>query len=214
MSRPSRNGELADSASSGGSTRAQVVADRDRPVGAPDADVHVHAPGVVSLRHPAQLLAQPVVVLGVDDLLIEVVRPGVRAGRGERDPEPLGEREQAAPAFALQLDRLGEATRRGRSGSRSRCRSARRRPSRRALVGLQAPKSSSKRCTSSRLEGSTRANSSSRPMVKSCEASKTSRMRSRSRRLRAFAAAHRPELRRGRSRARRAGRPPGSRCAR
>jgi hypothetical protein len=88
---------------------AQVVADRDRAVAPADPDVDVQAPGVVALRDPLQLLAQPVVVLGVDDPLIQVVRPRVGAHGSQRDPEPLGLGEQTQASFALQLDRLGEA---------------------------------------------------------------------------------------------------------
>ena len=87
---------------------AQVVAHRDRPVRAADPHVHVQAPCVVALRDPAQLLAQAVVVLGVDDLLVEVVGPRVGAGRRQRDAEALGRGEQPPASIALQLDRLGE----------------------------------------------------------------------------------------------------------
>ena len=108
MSWPSRKGELAESASSGGSISRRWSHDRDRAVGAPDADVDVQAPGVVALGDPAQLLAQAGVVLGADDPLVEVARPRMRAAGGERDPEALAEREQAGAAFALELHRLGE----------------------------------------------------------------------------------------------------------
>ena len=57
VSRPSRKGELAETASSSGSTLAEVVADRDRPVGAADADVGVQAPGVVAAGDLAEIVA-------------------------------------------------------------------------------------------------------------------------------------------------------------
>ena len=56
VSRRSRKGELAETASSSGSSLAQPVADGDRPVGAAHAHVDVQAPGVVALRNPAQFV--------------------------------------------------------------------------------------------------------------------------------------------------------------
>ena len=87
---------------------AHPVGDGDRAVGAADTDVDVEAPGVVALDDPAQLVAQPVVVLGVDDPLVEVVRPGMRPGRGERRVVLGRQREQPAAAVALALGRVGE----------------------------------------------------------------------------------------------------------
>ena len=107
MSRPSRNGEFADAASRIGRTwRSRSVT--APPVGAAHPDVDVEAPGVVALDHPAQLVAQAVVVLGVDDPLVEVVRPRVGAGRGERGIVLGGQGEQPATALALALGGLGE----------------------------------------------------------------------------------------------------------
>ena len=109
---------------------AQPVADRDRPVGAAHPHVHVQAPGVVALRDPAQFGAQPVVVGGVDDPLVEVARPGVRAHRRQRQSHPVDQLEQPQAALALRLFRRGEVGPRARSGSRSPRRSARPPPSR------------------------------------------------------------------------------------
>ncbi len=88
---------------------AQPVADGDRPVGAADAHVDVQAPGVVALGDPAEFVAQPVVVRRVDDPLVEVVGPGVGAGRAERQPHAGDQLEQPRPALALARHRLGEA---------------------------------------------------------------------------------------------------------
>ena len=89
----------------------QVVADGDRAIRAAHAHVDVEAPGVVSLGDPAELLAKPRVVGGVDDPLIQVVGPWMRARGGEGKPHPLGEREQPRPMLALKLHRPGEALR-------------------------------------------------------------------------------------------------------
>jgi hypothetical protein len=63
--------------------------------------VDVQAPGVVALRHPAELLAQQLVVLGVDDPLLEVVGPGVGAHGGQAQPLRLGEGEESPAVLAL-----------------------------------------------------------------------------------------------------------------
>ena len=111
---------------------AQVVADGDRPVGPADADVHVQAPGVVALRDPAQLLAQPGVVLGVDDPLVEVARPRVGARGGERRSRAARRGRTAAGGARPAARSPRRSSRPAPSGSRSRCRSARRPPIRRA----------------------------------------------------------------------------------
>ena len=64
----------------------------------------MQAEGVVAPGDVAQAFLDPPVVLGVDDLLLAVVGPGMRAGRAERRPARLGEREQPPAALAL----LGE----------------------------------------------------------------------------------------------------------
>ena len=46
------------------------------------------------------------IVLGVDDRLLAVVGPGVRAGRAERDALRGGEREQAPAPLALARERV------------------------------------------------------------------------------------------------------------
>ena len=203
-SRPSRNGELAEIASSSGRigrSRSHTVIARS---GAADAHVHVQAERVVAPGHVLQPLLDPPVVLGVDDLLLLPGAPGVRAGR--RPAAPRARRRAGTAARAL---RAGEPRRparspRVRSGSRSRIGSARR-PRTPPAPGPPpaASDSSSKRCTSERVPGSRIANSSSSPTVKSSEASKTS-----------LARAISSMARSGRSRARRGGRPPASWCAR
>ena len=87
---------------------AQPVADGDGAIGPADADVDVQAPGVVSLSHPAEVVLQAAVVLGVDDPLVQVVGPGVGAGRGERQPLRLDQPEQGLAPPALALGGLGE----------------------------------------------------------------------------------------------------------
>jgi hypothetical protein len=87
----------------------EAIGDRDGAIGAPDPDVDVEAPGVVALRDPAELALEELVVRRVDDLLIEVVRPGMGSGRRERDPHRLGQLEQARAPVELALLGLGEA---------------------------------------------------------------------------------------------------------
>jgi hypothetical protein len=53
-------------------------------------------------------LLDAVVVLGVDDVLLAVVRQRVRAGRAEPHAVLLGEREQAAARLALLGPRVGD----------------------------------------------------------------------------------------------------------
>ena len=79
VSWPSRKGEFADEREERRDELAQVVADGDRAIRPADPDVDVVRPGVVPEGNPLKLAAQPVVVLGVDDLLVEVARPGVRS---------------------------------------------------------------------------------------------------------------------------------------
>jgi hypothetical protein len=86
----------------------QVIADGDRSIGALDAHMDVEAPGVVPLRDPAELLAQAVVMLGVDDALVEVVGPRVRAHRGQPHAHALGEPEQADTMLVLHRDGIRE----------------------------------------------------------------------------------------------------------
>ncbi len=65
--------------------RAQAVADADRAVDVAHADVHVQAERVVAPGDVLQPLLDAAVVLGVDDRLLAVVGPRVRAGCAERD---------------------------------------------------------------------------------------------------------------------------------
>ena len=58
---------------------AQVIAHGDRAIRPADPDVDVVRPRVVPEGNPLKLAAQAVVVLGVDDLLVEVARPWVRS---------------------------------------------------------------------------------------------------------------------------------------
>ena len=106
VSRPSRYGEFAEIASSSGSTGAQPVADAHRAVDVAHAHMDVQAEGVVAPRHVLQPLLDPAVVLGVDDRLLAVVGPRVRACRAQRDSLRGGEREQAPAALALARERI------------------------------------------------------------------------------------------------------------
>ena len=101
----STNGELAESASSSGRNVRSAVVDRDRAVGAADADVDVEAEGVVAPDDVAEQLVVAAVVRRVDDPLVLPVGPRVRAGRAEREPERLDERGELRAA-------LGHAARR------------------------------------------------------------------------------------------------------
>ena len=65
--------------------RAQAVAHAHRAVDVAHAHVHVQAEGVVAPRHVLEPVLDAAVVLGVDDRLLAVVGPRVRAGRAERD---------------------------------------------------------------------------------------------------------------------------------
>ena len=84
LSRPSRNGELAEIASSSGSTGRRRSHDAHGAVDVADADVHVQAERVVAPRDVFQALLDAAVVLGVDDRLLAVVGPRMRAGRAQR----------------------------------------------------------------------------------------------------------------------------------
>ena len=75
---------------------AERARDRDRAVGAPDADVGVEAEGVVLPDDVAEDLVVAAVVRRVDDPLVLPVRPRVRAGGAEREAERLDERDRAA----------------------------------------------------------------------------------------------------------------------
>ena len=101
-------GELAESASSSGRKAAQAVDDADRAVGSADPDVDVEPEAVVAPDDVAEDLVVPPVVRRVDDPLLLPRRPGVRAGRAERQLQRLDERlELGAPLHERGRD-LGE----------------------------------------------------------------------------------------------------------
>ena len=104
-SRPSRNGELAEIASSNGSTGRKAVADLDRAVGAADPDVHVRGERVVAPGHVLEAVLDAVVVVGVDDALLAVVGPRMRAGGAEHHVVGRGQREQPSAHVALRVHR-------------------------------------------------------------------------------------------------------------
>ena len=97
-SSPSRNGELALTASSSGSTGRSRSQTPHGAVGVADADVDVQREGVVAPGDVLQPVDDAAVVLGVDVRLLAVVGPRMRAGRAERDAVRRGEREQPARA--------------------------------------------------------------------------------------------------------------------
>ena len=106
LSRPSRNGELAETASSSGSTGRSRSQTRTARSMSADPDVHVQAEGVVAPGDVLQAVLDAVVVLGVDHRLLAVVGPRVGAGGAERGAVRLGEREQPPPALALARERV------------------------------------------------------------------------------------------------------------
>ena len=65
--------------------RPQPVAHQHGPVGALDPHVDVQRERVVAPGDVLQAVLDAAVVVGVDDLLLAVVRPRMRAGRAERD---------------------------------------------------------------------------------------------------------------------------------
>ena len=182
----------------------QPVADLDRAVAALDADVDLQRERVVAPRDVLQAVLHAPVVLGVDDVLLAVVRQRVRAGGGERDAVGVGEREQPPARLALELQRvLDVLAAAGADLDLGGDQLAGDRDRRAPGPSAASARIASKRGTSSSVAGSTRPHSSSIPTVRSWEVSKTSRAASRS-----------IGLRSGRSRARTGGRRPGSRCAR
>ena len=69
-------------------------------------DVDVQRPGVVAPHRIAELAVEPLVVLGVDDVLLAIVGPGMRSGRGQAGAPVGGECEQPPPAIPLVGDRV------------------------------------------------------------------------------------------------------------
>ena len=88
--------------------RAHPVAYAHRPVDVAHAHVDVKAEGVVAPGHVAQALLDAAVVLGVDDGLLAVVRPRVRAGRPKLRCARARQREQRTPPLALAAQRVAE----------------------------------------------------------------------------------------------------------
>ncbi len=68
--------------------------------------MHVQAERVVAPGDVFQPVGDAAVVLGVDDRLLAVVGPRVRAGRAQRDALLAGEREQAPAVLALARERI------------------------------------------------------------------------------------------------------------
>ncbi len=108
-SRPSRNGELAEIASSSGRTGRRRSHTRTARSAPRTPDVNVQREGVVAPGDVLEPFLDSPVVLGVDDVLLAVVRPRVRAGCPQRDAALGSQREQAAPALALRERRRGES---------------------------------------------------------------------------------------------------------
>ena len=161
--------------------RPQPVADEHRAVGAVDPDVDVQRERVVAPRDVLQSLLDAAVVLGLDDVLVAVVRPRMGAGRAERDVLLGREREQPPPQLALSRLRSGEVgPAAGADLDLGGDQLAGDRLGEQLGSARAAARSSSKRGTSPSPTGSSSANSSSSPTVKSVEASKAARAMSRS----------------------------------
>ena len=109
VSTPSANGELAETASSSGSSCRMPSWTRDRPVGARDPDVDVQAEGVVPPDDVLEQVVVHAVVRRVDDPLLLPVRPRVRAGRAERQPHRLDEGAQLGASLDERRRHVGEA---------------------------------------------------------------------------------------------------------
>ena len=86
--------------------RPQAVADAYRAVDVADADVHVQAEGVVAPGDVFEAVLDAAVVLGVDDRLLAVVGPRVRAGRPERRAVGVRRARTAPAALALAGERV------------------------------------------------------------------------------------------------------------
>ncbi len=118
----SRNGELAEIASSSGQDRPEPVAYLHRAVGAPNPHVDVQREGVIAPRHVLEPLLDPAVMVGLDDVLLAVIGPGmgsrcaeshvVVGGQGEQPPAavPLGGNGllERLPASRADLDLRGD----------------------------------------------------------------------------------------------------------
>ena len=87
---------------------AKRVGDRDRAVGALDADVDVQAEAVVAPDDVAENLVVAAVVRRVDDALLLPRAPGMRAGGAEGDVEARGQLQQLPAALGHRRGRLCE----------------------------------------------------------------------------------------------------------
>ena len=119
-------------------------------------------------------------MLGVDDVLVAIVRQRMRARRAQAHPGIRRQREEPAAAVALARDGVGEVGPGPERISISEEISSPATDSASAGSRGAAALRSSKRPTSSRDAGSRIGNSSSRPTVKSVEDSNASRALSRS----------------------------------
>ena len=106
LSRASRYGRVGADAEQQRQDGAQAVAGADRAIGVVRADVDVQRERVVAPRDVLQALDHAPVVLGVDVALLAVVGPRVGAGRAQRDPARLGQREEAVADVALAAQRV------------------------------------------------------------------------------------------------------------
>ncbi len=104
----SRNGELADSASSSGRYVRRASQTLHRAIRPVDRDVDVEAERVVAPDDVAEQLVAHPVVRRVDDPLLLPRAPRVRAGRAEREAEAVGELAELGTALGDERDRVGE----------------------------------------------------------------------------------------------------------
>src|SRR5205807_1286954 len=88
--------------------RPQQVADQHRSIRATNSDMCVKRKRVVAPGDVLQAFFDAAVMLGVDDVLLAVVSPWMRACGTEHDPLARGECKQAPPPVALGGDRGGE----------------------------------------------------------------------------------------------------------
>ena len=97
---------MAEIASSSGKLGSQAVDRPDRAIDVAHAHVHVQRERVVAPGHVLQALLDTAVVLGVDDPLLAVVSPRMRARGTEREALAGGKREQPRAPLALARERV------------------------------------------------------------------------------------------------------------
>ena len=85
--------------------RPQAIAHEHRAISAAHADVHVQRERVVAPGDVLEPVLDPVVVLGVDDLLSAVVRPRMGSGSAQRHPAIRRKREQPPAPVPLRRER-------------------------------------------------------------------------------------------------------------